>query len=379
MSILIMPVRYTPNPGGIETLLLHTLPRLREQDCEPVIVTGVDDDRARAEVIDGLAVYRLPFLAALRSYDPAAILDVSRRLREIEADHAVTLRHVHGLDFNMFFVAQRHQRAPLPLAISVHGTLDAPFPFSPITLRMLEAADVVTAVSNGVRDSLTGTVPGLAGRVSVIPNAIAAPNEVLAWSADGPLFCAGRLDDQKGFDVAIDALARLAGMLPDLSLHIAGGGDQEALRRHAARLGVAERVRLLGVIAHDEVRAEIERASVVLVPSRSIEGFSMVALEAAHCARPVVATRTGGLAETVEDGVTGVLVTPDDPAELAAAIGVLLTEPARAAALAARARHRAARFDVETCADAYAAIYRTLGYGVAARRTTSHFGEPVHA
>jgi glycogen(starch) synthase len=367
MTVLIVPVRYMPHVGGIETLLHHTLPRLRERGHEPVIVTESGDDRTSAEVIDGVPVYRLPFFAALRSYDPAAILDNSRRLREIEADHHVTLRHVHGLDFNMFFVAWRHRRAPLPLMISLHGTLDVPFPFSPITLRMLGGADVVTAVSNGVRDSLAATIPTLAERVHVIPNAIAAAEDVLPWPADGHLFCAGRLEEQKGFDVAIDALARLAGDRPDLRLLIAGRGTGEtALRRHAERVGVAARVRFLGTITREEVRATIDGASIVLVPSRSMEGFSMIALEAAHLARPVVATSVGGLGETVEDGLTGVLVPPDDPECLAHAIGDLLADPMRAAAMSKDARRRACRFDVDWCADAYAEMYRTLDHDGAA-------------
>lgn len=365
MTVLIMPVRFAPHVGGIETLLEHILPPIRSRGVEPVIVTGVDDDSTSQDVIDGLHVYRLPFLDALRSYNPTTILGVSRRLRGIEADHAVTLRHVHGLDFNMFFVARRHRLAPLPLVISVHGTLDTPFPFSPITLRMLENADAVTAVSYAVRDSIVEHVPPRIGRVHVIPNAVNAPGDAAPWPEAGHLFCAGRLEEQKGCDVAIDALARLSATRPGLRLHLAGRGSQaQALRRRAERHGIVDRVRFLGVISGDDMRAQIEAASVVLVPSRSIEGFAMIALEAAHLARPVVASRVGGLAETVVDGRTGVLVPPDDSDRLATAIDDLLADPNHAAELGRTARTRASRFDVDACADAYAEIYRELRRGV---------------
>lgn len=383
MTVMLVPIRYAPSVGGIETLLVHTVPRLLDHGIEPVIVTGVDGDEAEFDVVDGLPVYRLPFLEAMRSCRPAAILDIGRRLRDIEAQHEVVLRHVHGLDFNIFFVAQRQRRAPLPLVMTAHGTLDDPVPMASIALAMLEAADAVTAVSHGVSDSITSAVPVLADRVSVIPNAVAAPAEASPWPADGPLFCAGRLQHQKGFDVAIEALARLSSIRPDLTLRIAGDGDTEDLRRHAARLGVGDRVHLLGALADAGVRAELQRASVVLVPSRSTEGFSLVALEAAQAARPVVASRIGGLAETVEDGVTGVLVTPGDPAELAGAVATFLDDPVRAAAVGARGRQRAARFDVNACADAYAAIYRTLCAatdGLAARELGApDLGASVHA
>jgi glycosyltransferase involved in cell wall biosynthesis len=364
MSILVVPTRYAPHVGGIETLLRHTLPRLRDQGYDSVIVTEVDGNRASSSVIDGVPVYRLPFFAAARSNDPVAILDVTRRLRDVEVQHDVTLRHVHGLDFSMFFVWRRHQRVPLPLAISVHGTLDAPFPFNRITIRMLGLADAVTAVSNGVRESVAATVPTLRPeQVRVIPNAIEPPDGGAPWSPRGPLFAAGRLHDQKGFDVAIDALARLATRHPHLCLHIAGTGQEEkALRRQAQRLGVAERVRFLGTLTYDEVQREISAASVVVVPSRTIEGFSLVALEAAHLGRPVVASRVGGLPETIEDGLTGMLVPPDDAGQLATAIDDLFADHSRATDMGVQARRRARRFDVASCAEAYADVYRTLCY-----------------
>jgi glycosyltransferase involved in cell wall biosynthesis len=363
MSVLVVPTRYTPNVGGIETLLRHTLPLLRDQGYNPLIVTEVGGELPSFSVIDGIPVYRLPFVAAAHSNNPASILDVTRRLRDIEAEHDVALRHIHGLDYNMFFVWRRHQHAPLPLVISVHGTLDAPLPFNRITLRMLGSADAVTAVSNGVRDSVAAAVPELqADDVRVIPNAVRAPRSSAPWAPRGHLFAAGRLHDQKGFDIAIDALCRLTTRYPDLSLHIAGTGEEEAtLRRHARRQGVAARVRFLGTLTHDEMHREISTASVVVVPSRTIEGFSLVALEAAHLARPVVASRVGGLPETIEDGRTGVLVPPDDADLLADAIGDLLADHARAVALGEQARRRATRFDVGECASGYADGYRALG------------------
>ena len=116
MSILIIPVRYAPHVGGIETLLDHTLPPMRDRGFDFVIAAGVPDDTVAFEEMDGVPVYRLPFYSALRSYDPGAILDIGQRLRAIELDHDVTLRHVHGLDFNMFFVA----RPASPRAAAAH-------------------------------------------------------------------------------------------------------------------------------------------------------------------------------------------------------------------------------------------------------------------
>jgi len=359
MSILVVPVRYPPHVGGIETLLGQLLPRLRDRGHDIVVAAGVADDSTGFDEVDGVPVYRLPFFAALATYDPRAILDVSSRLREIESEHDVTLRHVHGLDFNMFFVMRRQQRVPLPLLISVHGTLDLPIPWSPIILRMLREADVVTAVSGAVSESLARHVPSLHGRVPVIRNGIRARQATGESPAGASLFCAGRVDSQKGFDVAIEALARLT-RWPAIQLRIAGTGpEQETLRRQAASLGVASRVRFLGLLSPDQVATEMERAAVVLVPSKTVEGFSLVALEAASLGRPVVASDVGGVAETVVDGVTGILTPADNAAALADAVAELLADPQRASEMGREARRLARRFDLDECVDAYSNLYRS--------------------
>jgi type III pantothenate kinase len=172
---------------------------------------------------------------------------------------------------------------------------------------------------------------------------------------------AGRLDWLKGFDLVVRSLARLRDAHPDAHVRIAGTGQEDELLRVVARsVGVADRVELLGPCGHTEVLDEIAQASVVAVPSRAIEGFSLVALEAAHVGRPVVAAGVGGLTETVVDGVTGLIVPPDDLAALTAALGGLLADPHRAAALGAAARDHARRYDATHCARAYASIYDQL-------------------
>jgi glycogen(starch) synthase len=268
---------------------------------------------------------------------------------------------VHGLEYNLWFVIRRHQQAPLPLVISAHGTMEAPNPYSPVTYDALRRADAVTAVSDGVEESLTTTVPELVGRVHVIPNGVAVGRHATEWPAHGSVLVAGRLDPPKGFDIAIEALAFLRRTRCDQRLRIAGGGADDArLRAVAAQAGVADHVDFLGPLTQAQVWEEIDRAAVVVVPSLFLEGFSLVALEAAMLGRPVVATRVGGLPETVIDGVTGVLVDPGDPRALSAAIDGLLRHPDAARAMGASARRLAVRFDLADCADAYSALYRSL-------------------
>jgi glycosyltransferase involved in cell wall biosynthesis len=171
----------------------------------------------------------------------------------------------------------------------------------------------------------------------------------------------GRLSPEKGFDVLLRAFARVREARPDARLVLAGRGLEEgALTALAGELGVADAVEFRGWVRSDDVPALIDRASVVAVPSRE-EGFGMTALEAALRARPVVASRTGGLPEVVEDGVTGVLVAPEEDGELAVAIGELIGDRERAARLGLAARERAQRlFSSDRLLDEHAELYRRL-------------------
>ena len=175
----------------------------------------------------------------------------------------------------------------------------------------------------------------------------------------------GRLVRRKGAEVSIEALAGI----PDAELVVAGGeagtavaDDPEVrrLRRVAARLGVADRVRFTGAVPRPEVPALIRSADVVLCPAY-YEPFGIVPLEAMACGVPVVASAVGGQRDTVADPATGRLVPPGDPAALAAAVGGLLADPtARAACGAAGRRRVLTRYRWASVAEATEAIYQSL-------------------
>jgi len=158
-----------------------------------------------------------------------------------------------------------------------------------------------------------------------------------------------RLVPRKGMDTLIDAAARLRGDHPGLTVAIAGAGrDRHRLEQRISRSHAP--VRLLGRIPDAELPALYGCADVFVLSCRSRwggleqEGFGIVFLEAAACGVPSVAGDSGGAAEAVLDGVTGAVVgRPDDPAELARAVGRLLDDPdlARRQGDAARARAEA--------------------------------------
>lgn len=158
----------------------------------------------------------------------------------------------------------------------------------------------------------------------------------------------GRLGEWKGQGVALEAMTRL----PDVRLLLVGDalfgehGYVDALQAQTTRLGLTDRVMFLGF--RTDIPRLMRLVHLVLHTSTAPEPFGRVIVEGMMAGKPVVATSAGGVQEIVEDGVTGVLVSPGDPVELASAVDGLLADPARAERIARAARTSAeARFSVK--------------------------------
>ncbi len=221
---------------------------------------------------------------------------------------------------------------------------------------LVRAADAVAACS--AEAAAYATRVGQARLVRVVPNGY-DPAELAAgqpFPHPRPyVLGVGRLERQKGFDLLIEALARLARR--DVDLLLAGEGTAErALRELAGARGVGTRVRFLGTTDRPTTVALLRGAAVVACPSR-FEGLPLVCVEALAAGRPLVGTTVNGIPEIVVHEETGLTVPPDDPAALAAALERLLATPALAATLAARGRARVERdFEWPVVARAYLAL-----------------------
>ncbi|WP_174189488.1 glycosyltransferase [Nocardia barduliensis] len=178
----------------------------------------------------------------------------------------------------------------------------------------------------GVPRSRTSVIPCGVDLGQFTPDGPSAPR-----SAEHRMVSVGRLVPRKGFDTAITALTSL----PGTELVVVGGPDDGELaddpegRRLLAladELGVRDRLHMLGQVPRARM-APLLRSADVAVCTPWYEPFGITPLEAMACGVPVVAAAVGGLIDTVVDGVTGRLIPPRAPAELAAAVGDLLVEP----------------------------------------------------
>jgi glycosyltransferase involved in cell wall biosynthesis len=160
----------------------------------------------------------------------------------------------------------------------------------------------------------------------------------------------GTLSSRKGADVFAAALAASPGWLGVM----VGSGEHEAQIR--AR---QPQIHLAGVVEPNAVPTWMQAADVVVVPSRE-EPLGLAAIEALACGAPIIATRTGGLAEVVRDGVNGLLVEPGDAGAIRGALG-RLEDPALRARLAAAARDSVAEHDIRRTTEAMATLWSRLG------------------
>ncbi|EME60850.1 glycosyltransferase [Amycolatopsis decaplanina] len=183
--------------------------------------------------------------------------------------------------------------------------------------------EVFELVRMGLPRSRASVVPCGVDLARFTPDGECAPR-----TAPHRIVSVGRLVPRKGFDLAIGALSSL----PDTELVIAGGPDAgplaqapevRRLREIADRAGVGDRVRLPGLVSREDMPALLRSADAV-VCTPWYEPFGIVPLEAMACGVPVVASAVGGLTDTVVDGVTGLLVPPRSPKELAGALRRLL-------------------------------------------------------
>lgn len=230
------------------------------------------------------------------------------------------------------------------------------------------SADAFVAVSEEGRRRMIDVERIPADEIVLIPNGVPAtePGEgdrvraEFGIPASAPIVgSVGHLRSEKAFEVLIEATPLLAEEHPGLRVLIAGEGpERPKLEALAAELGVSDRVLLPGV--RNDV-PDLLAAFDVAVCCSDFEGGPLSVMEYMGAGLPIVATRTGGLPELIDDGVGGLLVPTRDPQALAAAVDRVLADPALAGSLgAAAAERKRGEYDIDVWAARVAALYRRL-------------------
>jgi glycosyltransferase involved in cell wall biosynthesis len=337
--------------GGSERHLLALLPALRDRGIEPLFV-GLDDPASDPEPFYRALDVEAVRLGSPRDLDPSLARRLARALRRLRPD--VVHTHLVHADVYGALAAGRTR-----IVTTKHN--DDRFrlgPFRYVERLLARRAARVIAISESLRRFCVEGVGLPPQTVEVVHYGLDGLPEPWGDAGDVPipddarvLLCVSRLAEQKGVDLAIRALAAVREREPRAVLVVLGDGPERARLEALAGDGVY----LPGRVG--DVAAWYRRAETLVHPARW-EGFGLALLEAMLAGKPVVATRVSAAPEIVADGETGLLVPPDDTSALAAAVGELLRDPARATALGQAGLERArSRFSVSRMAERTAAIY----------------------
>jgi len=359
MKVLAVSNAAWPVVGGIEVLLDQLLPALRDRGHDITLLTAAHvSDQAEVSVRHGITSHRTQLAVALGRKDPGLLSRERQRIKRLLTDLEPDLIHAHDIGPNLWAVVKA--ASPAPIITTMHIGIQTTGAGSVASMaEMLRASSWVTGVSATAVAEVLAVEPSLTNRASVIGNGIALPPPTSGRTVSGRILCVGRLVPQKGFDLVLRALALVEASWPGAHVVFAGDGSERSmLESLTADLGLTDRVSFLGPVAHADVAGLLAEAQIVALPSRW-EGQPIAALEAGAAGRPLISTAVDGLAAVVVDGVTGVIVPPDDVGALAIALSRLLADPVLCDALGASARaHIGAEFGLSRCVDAYDALYR---------------------
>ena len=354
--------------GGMNVYVRQLAAALARNGVQVDVYTRADDPSLPAVVgvEPGLRVHHIAAgpLGAVPKRALAALVEeftegVAARFR----DHPPDALHANYWLSGVAGHALKH-RFELPLGCTFHTLsrikgLDASDPpdREESEAAVIGCSDAIVTSSAAEADEVVALYGADPTRVVVIapgvdhalfgPGVRAAARRAIGIGPRGPmLLWVGRIQPLKGLDVAVESLARLDG---DAVLVVVGGASGpdgapylDSVHDSARTLGVAERIRWVPPQPHATLSSYYRAADVVLVPSRS-ESFGLVALEAAACGTPVVASPVGGLGTLVVDGSTG-FVRPRTADAFAEATSLLIGDPARASEIGQHAAARASRY-----------------------------------
>ena len=371
--VLFLTESFHPVLGGGETHIRRLGSRLADSGMPCTVLTRRGEPAWPAEErIDGLRVVRVgppgPGRSGKYFMVPGALAALAREGR---GHDVVVVRGTRVLGLPGLLAARAMGRAVV-MQPEVNGEMSgevytwgqsweggplAPAVRAGTALRnlLLRDADAFVAMSTRIRTELLDA--GVPAERTALRSRLRLGDGILAaWT--------GRLLRGKGLEVLLEAFAGVAGAEPALRLVLVGSGEgqalsvEEELRRDVERRGLRGRVLLTGRV---ERVADYLRACDLFVFPSVIEALGISLVEAVACGLPSVGSRTGGIVDVIEDGVSGLLVPPGEAGELGRALVALARDPAGRQAMGRRARAVAlSRFDERDGVERYRALFREV-------------------
>lgn len=371
---------FYPWIGGAERQAHKLAKTLTDKGVEVELVTGWwFRSTPQHDEIDGIPIYRNLTLWAffgikgLRKFGGYLyILSLMFHLWRRRADY--DLVHVHGLNYHTFaaVLINRFLNRPTVTKLANSGQASDIIKMRKEKQLALARYMLPTALKSDRFVALNKTVVtelAAAGvpsdRITRLPNGVEI-DELFTktdYALQDParLLFVGRLHEQKGLDVLLEAVSQVLQHAPDMGIRLQLLGDgplHEELRSLADSLGISAHVEFLG--QRETVTEYLKQADIFVLPSRA-EGISNALLEAMACGLPAVVSKIPGNVDVVEQGKNGLVFTVDDPESLADSLLLLLTQEKLRAELGRAARRTVeAGYSLDYVADQYINIYREL-------------------
>ncbi len=387
--------------GGIGTytyILARALVRLGHRVQVVARAWGSD----KVEDIDGVCLHRIGIpepswrrgsrFLSLLFYDTRGILlwnlRVARRLGQIS--RAAPIDVIEAPEYRAQGLLTTLRRRGRPVVVKLHTpaflcrTLDEVVAertawdvktCENLEYRFARRASMLTSPSRKLAEDVARHWRLDSGKIRIVPNPIDSDLFRPSGSRlpeDLTILFVGRIERRKGVETLIEALPSILRRLPNVRLRLVGSDHRSGpgglsmtrhLKRRLKELGIPESsVQFVGPVDRTTLPAWYGSAAVVVVPSR-YENFPYTCLEAMACGTALVASDVGGIPEIVTHGMDGILVPPDQPYAMAAAIADLLASPSRRRELGGQARNTVAERFSETvvCAETVGAYRSALG------------------
>ena len=344
------------NRGGAEVMLTAMAPRFRARGvtCDVLALLQTPSPLERSLLDQDI---HLRYTGIRRLYSPRQIFALSKLLSGYD------VVHVHLFPAQLWTVlAAVRLRRRIPLVTTEHNTWNARrrWWFRPVDRWMYSQYRRIACISEATAESLIQWCPGVAEKVTLIPNGIpvdrfenAEPATLTHVPRDVPrLVFVGRFEAQKDHATLLQALTAV----PDAHLLLVGDGPlRPRLEQLAQSLGIRNRVTFLGW--RQDVGAVL-KASDIYVHSTHSDGFGIAACEAMAAGLPVVASDVPGLAQLVEGA--GILFPAGDDRALAHHLTALIRSPEQQREMSRASLQRAAQFSIENTVDGYIRMYESV-------------------
>lgn len=362
---------FYPITGGAQTHTLNLSRKLIEYGVEVSVVTRHYKGLARFENIDSIPVFRvgygdMPKIMSGFSF----IFSALRLIKKLQFD----ILHCHMVYSAMTTGVLARLLVSKRLIINPHGRIDRLIHTNPFIgrarLYTIRMGDAFVSISHdihqelrqvGVKEALIWDIPNGVDTHLFRPvdkkTQIALRHDLKI--PDNPLIIyVGRLSTVKGLGTLINSIPQVLQKVPDLTLLILGDGEERStLEKHVEKLGVSKNIIFCG--SKDNVIPYLQASDVFVLPSRS-EAFPVALLEAMACGLPIVATKTSGASEILQDGVLGKLVPIDDVRSLAKGLTEVLVSPDLRSWGQRGCRHILNRYSLGATAESCIKMYESL-------------------